>query len=467
MYVAYDILKQKYPLETVLGKGAYGNVYASKDAVVKVQKISAVGYENFIPELACYQLLSHRGMCKLLAWSLSDVDLYLVIERGVQLPSAYYNDLVSSRQILTDILSCLSFLADHEIVHNDIKPTNIVVREGCIRLIDFGLSTVGIRGEWDTYFQRPVYTKGFFDPQAVGGEYNTIRTDLYALGKTLEYIDEDEFKTIITDCKRFPNTERMTARQLLLKYDLPEVSGSVNYYTPSQQIVPIPKETLELILHTGVEMHLSARTVCLATHNLLLAGIEDIKLPHILASLYIAECLVGIGNVKLSKPMYKDINHLLVLLDGHTLNPSAWELAEDTGQMVSYFWAYCTEPIVSDGDLRGELHVNIHKNITAEQLLNGVVISTPEPPPIREDWLTVMQGRMSNLIECPQSVLYYYPQLKLLSAEDAIKLYQKLLSVAGGRQCLTRMCNFSLTSVPIAYFLKEKLNPFSYTPEME
>jgi serine/threonine protein kinase len=462
MYVRHDLLKQQYPYENVLGKGAYGNVYASKDVVVKVQKINSVGYENFIPELACYQRFHHPGMCRLIAWSISDTDLHLVVERGVQLQSAYYNNLITDRMILTHILSCLCFLGDNEIIHNDIKPTNIIVREGYARLIDFGLSTVGIRGAKDVYFQRPVYTKGFFDPQAMGGEYNSIRTDLYALGKTLEFIDEDIFQGIIQECLKFPYTDRLTCREILSKYNLTEIHGDINMYQIPDTIFPVSRDILTYILKTGAEGNVSSRVVCLAAHNLYISGLE--ATPSLaLASLYIADCLAGIGSIKLTKPMYTDINHLLMVFNGNILNTSVWDSAADIDEMVTGYWNYSTLDI----NLLGVTPSvnNIIKNITAEQMVENNLTLASEPPVVRPDWLKYIYTHLGSIYEYPQIVLYYYPQIQNLSIDESIKLYQTLLGNTGGRTCLSKMCPYSINKYTGTYFVKQRLNPFTFTPE--
>jgi serine/threonine protein kinase len=92
--------------------------------------------------------------------------------------------------IAISVCEALAHAADHRVVHQDIKPHNIMVdKRGTVKLADLGLATIGGRSKPAS--KKPGVLMGsphFMAPeQSQHGKVDT-RTDIYALGASLFYM---------------------------------------------------------------------------------------------------------------------------------------------------------------------------------------------------------------------------------------------------------------------------------------
>lgn len=72
------------------------------------------------------------------------------------------------------------------VIHRDIKPQNVIIRpDGCVVLIDFGISRVLTDQNMDTV---PFGTQGFAPPEQYGFAQTDARSDLYSLGILLSWM---------------------------------------------------------------------------------------------------------------------------------------------------------------------------------------------------------------------------------------------------------------------------------------
>lgn len=110
------------------------------------------------------------------------------------------------------------------IIHRDIKPANIMIDQlGNVYLIDFNVAKEYSEGKKeDTVLMG---TKDFAAPEQYGFRQSDVRTDVYGLGATLNYmltgtilkekIATGEFRHIIERCTRLePNTRYQSMREL-------------------------------------------------------------------------------------------------------------------------------------------------------------------------------------------------------------------------------------------------------------
>lgn len=127
---------------------------------------------------------------------------------------------LSGRQFLgvvKDLCSVLELLHCMGIIHRDIKPANIIYAEnGHIRLIDF--DTARVRKEEEEQDTRLLGTKGYAPPEQYGFSQTDVRTDIYALGVTLEQIVQNKwqrlrYKRIIRKCQALNPDKRYQSIQ--------------------------------------------------------------------------------------------------------------------------------------------------------------------------------------------------------------------------------------------------------------
>lgn len=95
-----------------------------------------------------------------------------VIDAGADLPPP------QRVALLIQALEALAYLHRRGVVHHDLKPANILVADGRLRLLDFGLAVVSSQQRADDSFGTMLYLA----PEVLDGEPYTEAADLYSLG---------------------------------------------------------------------------------------------------------------------------------------------------------------------------------------------------------------------------------------------------------------------------------------------
>jgi serine/threonine protein kinase len=90
-------------------------------------------------------------------------------------------------RIAARICEALEYMHDHDVVHRDLKPDNIMIcNDGSIRIMDFGIAKVeGARRLTFGGFQPAMGTPDYMAPEQVKGKRGDARTDIYSLGAIL------------------------------------------------------------------------------------------------------------------------------------------------------------------------------------------------------------------------------------------------------------------------------------------
>lgn len=121
--------------------------------------------------------------------------------------------------VVSQLCSVLEFLHGKGIIHRDIKPSNIILTEGGqVYLIDFDAARMPkAELEQDT---RLLGTRGYAPPEQYGFAQTDERTDIYALGVTLEQLLTEKsgklrYKKIIRKCMNLdPDKRYQSVRQV-------------------------------------------------------------------------------------------------------------------------------------------------------------------------------------------------------------------------------------------------------------
>ena len=199
--VSPELLGGRYRILNEIGSGGMGTVYRALDRstgrVLTLKSIRTGGATNrkgrslsevhldLAHEFSLLASLRHPNIISVLDYGFDEhgmpfftMDLeenaLNIIEAGRHHPMSVQIDLI------VQMLRALAYLHRHGILHRDLKPDNVVVVDGQVKVLDFGLSTYleALEPPGTSW----VGTFPYMAPEMLRGEQITIATDLYALG---------------------------------------------------------------------------------------------------------------------------------------------------------------------------------------------------------------------------------------------------------------------------------------------
>lgn len=152
----------EYELREKLGQGGFGSVYKARDPGlnldVAIKVLTSVHDEDIIArfnkEAVTLAKLKHPNVVNVLRFGVDSGRPYLVMEYldGQPLSSVIHSGrqlpLVEKLDIIVQALEGLKHAHDHNVIHMDIKPHNLMVCAGAdksvlVKLIDFGIAQGG------------------------------------------------------------------------------------------------------------------------------------------------------------------------------------------------------------------------------------------------------------------------------------------------------------------------------------
>ncbi|CDM93918.1 MULTISPECIES: protein kinase domain-containing protein [Limnospira] len=238
----HQLINGRYQVIQSLGTGSFGKVFLAQDTQMPLQQhyvikqlkrqvqrqFNNIVKERFRQEAATLQTLGqHNQIPRLYAYFEELNKFYLVqeyiegetLEAKVQREGKLSESAV--REILTSLLGVLQYIHSKQIVHRDIKPDNIILRQedGKPVLIDFGAVKEAMSTQLNTQGNAVnsiiIGTPGFMaSEQAIGRP--VYSSDLYSLGLTAIYMLTGKLPQ---DLAMDPGTAEILWRQ-----DAPEVS---------------------------------------------------------------------------------------------------------------------------------------------------------------------------------------------------------------------------------------------------
>ncbi|MBC6972956.1 serine/threonine-protein kinase [Bacillus sp. Xin] len=184
------IVTQRYKIKSVIGMGSYGFTYIVNDLETKEKKVLKQlrqskqrymsGRRSFAQEQAILEQLDHPAIPSLHDSFIWKKQLFFIME---YMPGNNFEDFIfkdghvyEEREvfhILYKVLEIVSYFHSKGIIHRDLRTPNILMEEGQISIIDFGLAR--FIGEIDE--RASIYV----GEQAYMREVH-YRSDFYALG---------------------------------------------------------------------------------------------------------------------------------------------------------------------------------------------------------------------------------------------------------------------------------------------
>ena len=187
----------KYQTIEMLGRGGFATVYKAENTILgnivalKVLDAALATDETFerrfLQEAQQTVRLDHPNIMRVLDLDKVDGKLFIVMEYvpGKNLRDSLIQQAVSLDQaakIVRQIGSALDYAHSHQIVHRDVKPSNIMIRDdGQVKLADFGIAKA-VEGARLTLTGTTIGTPIYMSPEQSRGTELDGRSDIYSLG---------------------------------------------------------------------------------------------------------------------------------------------------------------------------------------------------------------------------------------------------------------------------------------------
>lgn len=225
-----------YNVLDVIGQGNMAVLYKvshcdlNKAYALKVLRVASneTDMERFLQEGRILAHLEHPNIVKVYQMSRAGNIPYLVLEliEGQDVDSLIKNRTLtidSALEYTRQIASALQYIHEQQIIHRDIKPTNIMItKDGVAKLTDFGIAK---------FLKKPLnltrtgYTMGsvlYMSPEQINqAQAPDWRTDIYSLGAALF--------CMLTGMPPFPGVSHFQIMQDIIGKPLPTLFGKVKH----------------------------------------------------------------------------------------------------------------------------------------------------------------------------------------------------------------------------------------------
>jgi len=210
-----EYIIQNYKQIQILQDNAYGltEIVHGADGGIYVRKT----LHNVNEPVKALKGLKHKNLVAVLQVATDTSHTYILEEYldGKSLQTLINEKGPLAEQQVVDIAEqiCdgLYFLHKQGIIHRDIKPSNIILQSsGVAKLLDYGaVRIVSDTANHDTHI---LGTEGFAPPEQYGFGSTDERSDIYALGKTIQVLLGDNYNgylnNVIKKCTSFAPDDR-------------------------------------------------------------------------------------------------------------------------------------------------------------------------------------------------------------------------------------------------------------------
>lgn len=239
-----------YKIVRHLASGGMGEVYLAEDEnlhrsvalkiLPKHMLEDKARLRRFQREANAISALNHPNILTIFEFGVDNGKHLLVSEyvHGETLRQMLRRGPVSTRQTLDIVIQTVSALqAAHDagVIHRDIKPDNIMVRQdGYVKILDFGLAKLtkplpgNEHGGRDAFLSTPgviMGTSGYVSPEQARSGRIDARSDIFSLGVV--------FYEMLTGSSPFAAESRADTMAAIVQIDPPH-PGTINYDVPPE-----------------------------------------------------------------------------------------------------------------------------------------------------------------------------------------------------------------------------------------
>jgi serine/threonine-protein kinase len=195
------LLNDRYEIKRMIGGGGMANVYLAWDTIldrevaVKVLRTEYANEKEFIArfdrEAQAASSLTHPNIVSIYDVGEEDHLLYMVMEYvdGMTLKEYIQNyhpiPVTEAIDIMKQISSAIALAHDHNIVHRDIKPQNILIdKNRNVKVTDFGIA-MALSSTALTQTNSILGSVHYLSPEQARGGLATKKSDIYSIGIVL------------------------------------------------------------------------------------------------------------------------------------------------------------------------------------------------------------------------------------------------------------------------------------------
>ena len=188
----------RYEIKEIIGVGGMAVVYKAYDNIddrivaIKILKNEYLSNEEFKRrfknESKAIAVLSHPNIVRVFNVSFGDRIQYIVMEyvNGITLKEYIEQqgaiNWKEAVHFMGQILAALQHAHDKGIVHQDIKPQNILLlQDGTIKVTDFGIARFS-RTDSNTTSDKAIGSVHYISPEQARGEVTDDKADIYSVG---------------------------------------------------------------------------------------------------------------------------------------------------------------------------------------------------------------------------------------------------------------------------------------------
>ncbi len=195
-------------LGELLGEGSFGKVYKIKktDNVIKYIHLPSDGFYNYIEpyillNISCDTIMNANHII------ISPNNLLKIVQKeAIDMSKLERRKLRNERsKIYENVKDGLTYLHSNNILHGDLKPSNILYSDGIYKLNDFSFSML-LESDPQKIDIR-IYTTEFRPPE-VDKKIVSLRSDVWAFGKILLTLFSKSEKKEIVEYTRFDIEDR-------------------------------------------------------------------------------------------------------------------------------------------------------------------------------------------------------------------------------------------------------------------